>query len=383
MPSRETIALLLQGGGALGSYQAGAYEALAAANFRPDWLVGISIGAINAAIIAGNEPGLAVERLRQFWLRVSSSVTPFPFFEEMIEATFNQTAAATTMLFGAPGFFKPRPLPPFGPGRAAPADLSYYDSSELKSTLEDLVDFDRINSRAPDCNRLSVGAVGVMNGNFRYFDSAKMRIGPEHIMASGALPPGLPPIRIDGEDYWDGGLVSNTPLQFVIDEDGPDDILAFQVDLFSARGPMPCNLWEVAEREKDIRYSSRSRLNTDMLKRRQAVATAAARLKRRLPDSLQNDPDLAFLVDQSNIPAMTLVHIIYKTKHSGLTFSKDYDFSRAAVESHWQSGLADISSILRSRDWRERIRPKAGELHVYDPLLYPKGVGKPLQDPIG
>ena len=368
--SREKIALLLQGGGALGSYQAGAYQTLAAAGLRPAWIAGISIGAINAAIIAGNAPEHAVGRLREFWLQVSTSVTPFPVVEEALESTFGQVAAATTVMFGAPGFFKPRMFPAFAQVDVPPPELGYYDTRELKATLERLADFDRINSRAADCMRLSLGAVSITSGNFRYFDSAHMRIGPEHVMASGALPPGLPPIEIDGEHYWDGGLVSNTPLQYVLDEDGTDDLLALQIDLFSARGPMPSNFFEAAEREKDVRYSSRTRLNTDMLKRRQAVALAAQRLAERLPANFQDDPDLAILRKESNIPAMTLVHIIYKGKHRGASFAKDYDFSRVSVEAHWNAGRSDMSSILDCDAWRTRKRPGPGELAVFDPLQY-------------
>ncbi len=303
-------------------------------------------------------------------MQVSASVTPFPFVEEALETTFGQAAAATTVMFGAPGFFKPRLLAPFASLDVPPAELGYYDTAELKATLERLVDFDRINSGAPDGMRLSVGAVGVMSGNIRFFDNAHMRIGPEHIMASGALPPGLPPIEIDGEQYWDGGLVSNTPLQYVLDDDGPDDLVALQIDLFSAKGPMPANFFEAAEREKDIRYSSRTRLNTDMLKRRQAVARAAQRLAERLPKGFEDDPDLAILRKEMNIPAMTLVHIIYKGKHRGAAFAKDYDFSRVAVEAHWHTGHSDMASIIDCDTWRNRKRPNPGELAVFDLLEY-------------
>ncbi len=371
----ERIALLLQGGGALGSYQAGAYEALDAAGLRPHWLAGISIGAINAAIIAGNPPKTVVARLREFWQRISSSVTPFPYFEELLEQTFSKSAAATTLLYGAPGFFTPRALPPFGNGDCPPSKLSYYDTRELKGTLERIVDFDRINSGAADTMRLSVGAVGVESGNFAYFDSAKTRIGPEHIMASGALPPGLPPIEIEGQFFWDGGLVSNTPLQYVIDEDGQDDILAFQVDLFSARGPMPHNLWDVAEREKDIRFSSRTRLNTDVVKRRQVMAQAAARIVAKVRPELRGDPDLVYLMQQACVPSLSLVHFIYKAKHDFGGFSKDYDFARSSIEAHWASGKADVEATLQHDRWRNRARPEPGEVKVFD--LAPAPIAEP------
>lgn len=366
LPAKEKVALLLQGGGALGAYQAGAYDALDAAGYRPAWVAGISIGAVNAAIIAGNAPETVVARLRDFWTHVSSSVTPFPEFEEWIESAFNQTAAATTLFFGAPGFFTPRSIPPFRSACTEPSELSYYDTSQLRATLASLVDFDRINQKELPRTRLSVGAVELLSGNFAYFDSDKERIGPEHIMASGALPPALPPIEIDGKYYWDGGLVSNTPLQYVIDEDGNDDILAFQVDLFSARGPMPRNLLDVAEREKDIRYSSRTRLNTDVIKRRQVIAQAANHLAAKIPASLRADPDLAYLIEQASVPSMTLVHLIYKSKHDQSSFAKDYEFTRASIEAHWAAGKADVEATLSHPSLRNRTMPAHGEVKVLD-----------------
>ncbi len=373
---KEKVALLLQGGGALGAYQAGAYEALDAAGHRPAWVAGISIGAINAAIIAGNSPENVVPRLREFWMRVSSSVTMFPMLEEMLETAFSQNAATTTLMFGAPGFFKPRSVPPFGSSPVAPADLSYYDTSELKATLEGLVEFERINEKVAGRTRLSIGAVELLSGNFSYFDNDKERIGAEHVMASGALPPGLPPIEIDGRYYWDGGLVSNTPLQYVIDEDGRDDILAFQIDLFSARGPMPRNLFDVAEREKDIRFSSRTRLNTDVIKRRQSMAQAAMRLAKKVSAELRTDPDLAYLIEQASVPSMTLVHLIYKSKHDQHSFSKDYEFSRASIETHWAAGKADVEATFAHPSWRNRLAPARGEVKVLDLLDVPADISK-------
>ncbi len=364
----ETIALVLQGGGALGSYQGGVYEALDQAGHRPQWIAGISIGAINGAIIAGNAPERVVERLHEFWSLVSSSVTPLPIFEEMLERAFNQTAAATTIMFGAPGFFKPRMINPFSP--ASKGAISFYDTADLKATLERLVDFDRINARGADCIRLSVGAVNIRTGNFAYFDNRNDRIRAEHIMASGALPPGLPPVEIDGEAYWDGGLVSNTPLQQVIDEDGAEDLLAFQVDLFSARGPMPENWVDSAEREKDIRYSSRTRLNTDMMRRRQEIGAAAQRLMQALPPKWRDDPDLAFLADQACERAMTFVHLIYRGKYSG-GFSKDYDFSRTSIDAHWASGLEDAGAALKDPAWLKRGVPDRGSVTIFDHAAKP------------
>ncbi len=249
--------LVLQGGGALGSYQAGAYQALCHHDFEPEWVAGISIGAINAAIIAGNPREKRVKRLKEFWEMVSCPVPWSPITSDDRERSyFNETNAALVATFGAPGFFTPRlPPAPLWP-QGSPQSQSYYDTGPLRVTLEHLVDFDRINDLK---TRLSVGAVSVTTGNFRYFDNFEFKklgkkIGPEHIMASGALPPGFPSIVIEGEHFWDGGIASNTPLDYVLDEDVTDDLLIFQVDLFSARGPLPTSLLEAAEREKDIRF---------------------------------------------------------------------------------------------------------------------------------
>src|SRR6202051_3285984 len=263
-PAQARRVLVLQGGGALGSYQAGAYQALCHHDFEPEWVAGISIGAINAAIIAGNAPEKRVGRLKEFWEMVSAPVPWNPIVKTDRGRTgFNETSAALIATFGVPGFFTPRipPAPLWPPG--SPQSQSYYDTAPLRKTLEHLVDFDRINDVK---TRLSVGAVGVTSGNFCYFDNVQFKklrkkIGPEHIMASGALPPGFPSIEIEGEHYWDGGIASHTPLDYVLDEEVKTDLLIFQVDLFSARGPLPVSLLEAAGREKDIRFSSRTRTN--------------------------------------------------------------------------------------------------------------------------
>jgi NTE family protein len=359
---REVVALVLQGGGALGSYQGGVYQELAKAGFLPDWVAGISIGAINGALIAGNPRDKVVERLHAFWSLVSSASSPAPFAPEMFPFMGGGMAAASTLFYGAPGFFSPRVVPPYAQPKGQIGALSFYDSSELRSTLSRFVDFDRINDGPV---RLSVGAVNIRTGNFVYFDSAKMRLAPEHIMASGALPPGLPPIEIDGEYYWDGGLVSNTPLQYVIDEDGPDDLLAFQVDLFSSRGEVPDDIFEAAEREKDIRYSSRTRLNTDVTRRRQELAGAAERLRDRLPAEFHDDPDLRMLLEQSCSRAISLVHLIYKAKRTD-TYAKDYEFSRPSILAHWAAGREDATSTLTHPDFANRGVPERSAIRVYD-----------------
>src|ERR1700682_1202465 len=366
-PAEAKRVLVLQGGGALGSYQAGAYQALCHHDFEPEWVAGISIGAINAAIIAGNPREKRVGRLKEFWETVSAPVPWNPVVKgDRARSLFNETSAALIATFGVPGFFTPRiPPAPLWP-QGSPQSQSYYDTAPLKKTLEHLVDFDRINDL--QC-RLSVGAVSVTTGNFKYFDNFEFRklgkkIGPEHIMASGALPPGFPSVEIEGEHYWDGGIASNTPLDFVLDEGIDRDLLIFQVDLFSARGELPETLLEAAEREKDIRFSSRTRMNTDKNKQIHNARMAVRDLIGKLPDYLKNDPSVELLRKASKENTVTVVHLIYRSKNYE-TNSKDYDFSHVAMVEHWGAGTRDVHLSMRQKEWLER--PQSGETMVtYD-----------------
>jgi NTE family protein len=350
--------LVLQGGGALGAYQGGAYQALAAAGELPAWVAGISIGAINAAIIAGNPPARRVERLRKFWDLVSSRLLMPPLAGDAISRKiFNEASAAFVATGGAPGFFDPR----FPPALAMPAGsseaLSLYDTSPLKATLLDLVDFDLLNSGDV---RLSIGAVQVRTGNFRYFDTNDGAIGPEHIMASGALPPGFAPVMIDGEAYWDGGLVSNTPLQYVLDGDCPrEDMCVFQIDLFAAKGPMPQTLFDLNQREKDIRFSSRTRLNTDVFRELQTIRRAIRRLDDTLPEKFKSSLDWHVLSSLSCDAAITIVHLIHR-RAPYTTQSSDYEFSRFTVNEHWRDGFKDVQRTFAHPEWQNRQRPTDG-----------------------
>ena len=366
-PATARRVLVLQGGGALGSYQAGAYQALCRSGFEPEWVAGISIGAINAAIIAGNPPDQRLKRLKEFWQMVSPPVPWNPLTsDDRGRAYFNETSAALIATFGVPGFFTPRiPPAPLWP-QGSPQAQSYYDTSPLRATLERLVDFKLINEGE---TRLSIGAVGVTSGNFRYFDNFEFRklgkkIGPEHIMASGALPPGFPSIVIDGEHYWDGGIASNTPLDYVLDQKVDNDLLIFQIDLFSARGRLPTSLLEAAEREKDIRYSSRTRMNTDKNRQVHNARKAVRDLIAKLPDDLKNDPSVEFLREAAKENTVTVVHLIYRSKNHESS-SKDYDFSRIGMVEHWGAGERDVHLSMRHKDWLER--PQSGETMVtYD-----------------
>src|SRR5262245_2966082 len=348
--SFEQTVLLLQGGGALGSYQAGVYQALAEANLHPDWVAGISIGSINSAIIAGNPPEKRVERLRQFWETISTphflpylpSVT---ITDESIHRFVNQTRALGILLFGAPGFFSPRFPPPPPPGMWGASRLnalSYYDLTPLKALLWALVDFDRINAGGM---RLSVGAVNVRTGNLTYFDTATHRISPAHIIASGSLPPGFPATEIDGEYYWDGGILSNTPLQWVLDSRPRRDTLAFQIDLWSAQGELPRNLLDADVRAKEIRFSSRTRAGINLYKYAQKRRIAVAALLERLPQELRDLPEVAMLAAEANKKVCNIVHLIYRAKkYEGS--AKDYEFSRRTMEEHWLAGYRDAVHTL-------------------------------------
>jgi NTE family protein len=355
-PPFERIALLLQGGGALGAYQAGVYEAFAEADLHPDWIAGISIGAINGALIAGNAPEARVDKLRTFWEHVTAkpwcdwSELLFPAKGDAVRQWLNQMSANLALVGGAPGFFAMRfPVPWLHPPGTVEA-TSAYDTSSLKATLERLIDFDRINANRM---RFSVGAVNVRSGNFVYFDNTTHTIGPEHIMASAALPPGFPPVEIQGEHYWDGGLVSNTPLQWVVDSDPHLDTLAFQVDLWNARGEPPRTIAEVATRQKEIQYSSRTRAGTDNFKYVQRLRRAMADLFEKLPEELQNGPEARMLRPVGDHKVYNIVHLIYRAKnYEG--HSKDYDFSRASMQEHWRAGYHDAIRTLRHPEVLER-----------------------------
>ncbi len=355
-PRPDKIALVLQGGGALGSYQAGVYAALANDGYLPDWVAGISIGAINAAIIAGNPPETRVDRLRAFWEQITENVLGWPSNPiDMVTALGQKAAAQSALIFGQPGFFAPRKVLDWISPRKP---VSFYDTSALKTTLERLVDFDRINAETEP--RLSVGAVNVRTGRFAYFDSTKTVIRAEHIMASGALPPGFPAIEIDGEHYWDGGIVSNTPLAYVLDQLPRRSRLIFQVDVFQAHGQVPTTLEEVAEREKDIRFASRTRMNTTMAAAKHEVRHAINELIELLPPELAETPEARRLWRMGCVTTQDIVQVIYRPM-APQGFQKDYEFSRATMVQRWDQGLADAEATLAAAPW---LAPQPREVGV-------------------
>jgi len=348
----ERVALLLQGGGALGAYHVGVYETLAAAGIEPTWISGVSIGAINAALIAGNPPEKRVERLETFWARITRNDVfggfgGFDFLRPML----NSWSAMAAMTMGQPGFFKPRMPSPWLMPRGSEAATSFYETGDLQRTLEELVDFDRLNDGPM---RVSVGAVAVETGNLEWFDTrhseTPTRIDVRHIMASGALPPALPAIRIGDFHYWDGGIVSNTPLEHLLDQGEDLSALIFQVDLFPAQGMMPQDMTEVLARQKDITYSSRTRAGTTRFKQtfrlRQRLRAALERIEGR------TEEEERLLADLRKPGVVDILHLIYRTK----TFesdNKDYEFSARSAAEHRAAGRADTFATLKKREWFE------------------------------
>ncbi len=338
--THENTILVLQGGGALGAYQAGVYAGMARCAALPNWVVGVSIGAINSALIAGNPVERRVERLREFWERVSLTA-PVHCGSDLFRPIANRMSAAHAIMFGIPGFFLPRGIPPWCAPDGSAGALSFYDTSPLRATLEELVDFDRINRGDI---RLSLGAVNVRTGRSIYFDSRETEITPAHVLASGALPPGFPPVEVDGELYWDGGIVSNTPLQYVLEE-FRINALIFQVDVFSGPGEAPRNLSHALERAKDIQYASKQRLSTERIREIEEMRTVLARVIGKLPADLRSDPDVERLTLISRRGALSLVRLVNHHDTGSLDF-KDYEFSRDTVDDLWRGGFGDLLRSL-------------------------------------
>jgi NTE family protein len=342
LPLPDEVALVLQGGGALGSFQPGVYEALADVGIEIDWVAGISIGAVNAALIAGNLPEKRGEALHAFWEGATAQLPSFPLWHDAKTREFvNEWSAGFVASFGVPGFFTPRMLPPMLATPGTPEALSFYDSAPLAATLDRLVDWDLLNTGPV---RLSVGAVDIESGNFRYFDTTTERIDARHIMASGALPPGLPPVEIDGRFYWDGGIVSNTPLTHVV-ENQTSDMLVFQVDLFSAASHMPRTIMDAMAREKEIRFSSRTRQISNQLVRLRRERQAIQKVIDKLPAELRDDPDVKALEHCAREYAVNLVQLVYRA-NAWEGGSRDYEFSTRTMLDHWAAGREAVAKTM-------------------------------------
>ncbi|MEQ1865950.1 MAG: patatin-like phospholipase family protein [Micropepsaceae bacterium] len=362
-PARcRRVALVLQGGGALGAYQAGVYQALHEADIQPDWISGVSIGAINAALIAGNPIERRMERLTEFWEKITArKVWAFTPDGNVFREMRNATAAMMSASMGQPDFFKPRfPGPWFSP-QGAVAATSYYDTAPLRETLVKMVDFDLINSNDM---HFSVGAVNVATGNLTFFDNTNEPIGPDHILASGALPPAFPSVKIGNQHYWDGGIVSNTPLQYLLNHEDGLNALVFQVDLFNARGALPGDIPAVMGRLKDILYSSRTRYNTDVFRRVHAWKARLREAFLKMPKELMSEEDRRLLEELEHQPEMAILHLIYQQKaYEG--HAKDFEFSGTSMREHWQSGYEDTKRTLQHRDWLV-IPPPGGGIVTHD-----------------
>ncbi|SAL10023.1 patatin [Caballeronia peredens] len=399
LPGYDDICLVLQGGGALGSYQAGVFEGLAEAGVEPTWTSGISIGALNTAIIAGNAPENRVAALRGFWNTICQPADLVGHVGAFLPAAFgfanigrkfsSMWAAARALTEGQKGFFSPRvEVPSLVPSTKSkrPSEVSYYDTSALRATLLRFADFDRINDGGM---RVSVGAVNVRTGNLVYFDNTKMRLAPEHFMASGALPPGFPAVEIDGEFYWDGGLVSNTPLTEIFRESQHKDTLVFQVDLWSASGTLPGDFLDVNERTKDIQYSSRTRAITEFVSHNQKHARLIKELLEHIPEKTRRThPLLREAQKTADGGAVNVVHLIYKNKFFEGHY-KDFEFSNDTMDEHWASGLEDIRRSCGHPEWFEIPSHDLGfvthDVHRYEAAPKavaesPKAVAKNLDD---
>jgi NTE family protein len=359
LPDYPRVALVLQGGGALGSYQAGVYEGLANAGIHPNWVAGVSIGSLNCAIIAGNAPEDRVQKLHDFWDSICSPpVLPSTFMAnphdafakamapwgDMMEGLghtlFGSMAAMSALVKGQDTFFKPRFL---APGGGSPDATSFYDTAPILSTLERFADFDRINSGE---TRVSLGTTNVASGNFVYFDNGEIKLTPKHFLASGSLPPGFPATEIDGEYYWDGGCVSNTPLEYVLGVTPRKDTLVFQVDLWSARGALPVDIQQVTERLKDIQFSSRTRTVTNAINSAQMMRKALFDTVARIPDSVRaKDPWFDSMLRHMMGARYNVIHLIYHNKQTE-GFYKDYQFSAESMRMHWQTGASDMHETL-------------------------------------
>ncbi len=357
-PKGKSTAFVLQGGGALGAYQAGVYQALAEYDYTPDWIAGTSIGAINGGIIAGNEEAKRIAKLEEFWRAVSvQDLWDAASLPDMARSVYSFGSALAAMFTGRPGFFEPRPFYPLGDFPLSSAETaSYYDTAPLRKMLEDLIDFDRINDQTI---RLSLGAVNIRTGRLRYFDSKKERICPEHIMASGALPPGFPAVQVEGELYWDGAIYSNTPLEIVLDELPRVDTLCFLLALFNPEGPEPRSITQVEDRHKDILYGTRATEHVQAYSKTHNLRRAVRALYARLPEDQRHDPALREFAELGCHTTMHIVQLICPRRDWEVAF-KDVDFSWAAIEDRWARGYRDAARMLEWCPWEDPVSPHTG-----------------------
>lgn len=348
------IVLVLQGGGALGAYQAGVYQAFHEAGLEPDWVIGTSIGAINASIITGNAQDERMAKLREFWKRVEHAnflnAAMFPFFGALLRNSL-------TISGGIPSFFRPNlaafvsPHAPLGPDQAG-----YYSVEPLKETLRDLIDFGRINAGP---TRLMVGACDVQTSEMRYFDSREEPLSLNHVLASGALPPAFPAVRINGRLYWDGGVLSNTPVEAVFDDARRRSGVVFVVHLWNPHGSEPRTIWEVMNRQKDLQYSSRAATHIKRQRQLHYLRHVIAELSRKLPEEIRKDPEVARLAQHGCLTRMHVVRLLAPVLDNE-DHTKDIDFSAQGIRSRWKAGYRHMQETLEQAPWRATVDPTEG-----------------------
>ncbi|MFL6746384.1 MAG: patatin-like phospholipase family protein [Sphingomicrobium sp.] len=341
--------LVLQGGGALGAYQVGVYEALHEAGIAPQWVIGTSIGAINAALIAGSKPDERIEKLCEFWSRVQNDqLVPGGLPSWLATATRNMIAITS----GVPSFFQPNPLAFVSPHFELGAESAgYYSVSPLRRTLDQLVDLDQLNSGE---TRITVGASCVRTAEMRYFDSRDMPLTIDHIMASGALPPGFPPVRIDGELYWDGGILSNTPVEVVFDDNPRRSGLVFAVHIWNPQGPEPETIWQVMNRQKDVQYSSRAAAHIKRQRQLHRMRHVIAELAGMIPEAGKSGNRFAEMASYGCLTRMHVVRLLAPSLDYE-DHSKDIDFSAHGIRRRREAGYENTIKTLEKAPWRNPV----------------------------
>ena len=352
---RQQTVLVLQGGGALGAYQVGVYQALHERGIEPDWVIGTSIGAINGALITGNRPENRLARLHEFWDRIEQAAPGdglrlWPGFS-------NWLSNFSTVTRGVPSFFAPNPLAWGGiQANVGVESASYYLTAPLRETLGELVDFDCM---AEHQTRFTVGAVNARTGRMHYFDSRDARLCVEHVMASGALPPAFPAVRIDGDPYWDGGIYSNTPIEAVLDDRPRRHSLIFAVNMWQPSGPEPESIWQVMGRQKDIQYASRADSHIARQKQIHHLRHVIRELARELPPDRRDLPAMRELASWGCATTMHIVRLL-APRVDGEDHTKDIDFTSAGVRARWQAGYADALRMIDCAPWEVAADPMDG-----------------------
>lgn len=355
--SFERFAYVFQGGGALGAYQVGIFQALQEHGCEPNWVIGTSIGAINASIIAGNKPKDRISKLKEFWDNIATNLLPgFEPQDEITRRWYNYISAQMSMWFGQPGFFEPRQINPVFSINGTPDTISFYLTEPLRKTLERLVDFDLINNGK---TRLTLGAVEVCTGKSVNFDNTQHKIGPEHVIASGALPPGFPAIKIGDEFYWDGGVVSNTPLNTLLHDSNCENTICFMANLFDSYGLSPSTLDDVIKRHKDINYSSQYRQLIQSYCEMYHMRSAIHYLHERISDELREDPKVKKLLSLGRCAMIHFVRFLYTANPAELS-SKDYEFSKLSITERMACGYRDGMTAVEKSPWLEPISPEVG-----------------------